>query len=139
MIEQDVVAAFIEQISAPLPTRLNGDSSRVIDKLPPHPGYPEAIRDGDELDFLVRYFLPQMRHDIRVHGESLLHALYNPQTISALATELGLRCPPGYSAREMIARAATTDPCLWCRAPVLRHTSALTPLCDACRLDVQDK
>ena len=50
-----------------------------------------------------------------------MHALYNPLNISALATELSVPCPPGYSSKEMRARSEETDICVYCGATVLRY------------------
>lgn len=81
----------------------------IIDKLPPHRGYPAAIDDARQLDYLIRYFLPHVKKDLALYGQELLHALYNPLNISSLATEIGIACPPGYTEAEMHARNATTD------------------------------
>jgi hypothetical protein len=117
MIEKDV-DDFIAHICAPQETAW----AHIIDKLPRHRGYPEAIDNGAELDLLVRYFLPHVHQKPRPHGEWLMHALYNPLNISWLASQLGVACPAGYTEAEMMARNAATDPCPLCGDPVARYS-----------------
>lgn len=54
----------------------------IIDRLPPHSGYPEAIDDGKQLDHLIRYFLPYVKHNLPKYGKVLLYVLYNPLNIA---------------------------------------------------------
>ena len=116
MIKADV-DEFIVQITTKEPSTW----CHIIDKLPPHRGYPEAIGDARQLDYLVCYFLPHIKKNLPKDGEQLLHSLYNPLNISWLANEIGIDCPPGYSEAEMLARLDTTDPCHLCGDPVLRY------------------
>jgi hypothetical protein len=120
MIKKDV-DEFIAEITKEEPHRWR----HIIDKLPPHGGYPEAIDDANQLDYLIRYFLPHIMKDLPQYGQELLHSLYNPLNISSLATDIGIACPPGYSVVEMQTRNATTDPCHLCGDPVPRYTSSI--------------
>lgn len=128
MIGTDVLLDFIAHIQS---EKQNPCSwRRVIDRLPPHPDYREALHDG-ELDCVVRHFMPHLQ--TAHHIGELLQALYNPLQIESLARELSVDCPPGYSETEMRIRGAATDPCQVCRAPIKRYGRFRT--CHECLRD----